>query len=78
MGCLLVNPVWNYYEVNQKIASGGKFCGRKVAEGATVCCSRYGFDLLFDVGHLADSDCATSTNGLPRLEVCGAAAVYSA
>ncbi|VDO85681.1 unnamed protein product [Heligmosomoides polygyrus] len=36
VGCLLVNPVWNYYEVNQKIASGGKFCGRKVAEGATI------------------------------------------
>ncbi|VDO66857.1 unnamed protein product, partial [Haemonchus placei] len=25
VGCLLVNPVWNYYEVNQKIVHGSKY-----------------------------------------------------
>ncbi|KAK5984431.1 hypothetical protein GCK32_013161 [Trichostrongylus colubriformis] len=36
VGCLLVNPVWNYYEVNQKIVHGSKFCGQKVADALTV------------------------------------------
>ncbi|KAK6020307.1 hypothetical protein OSTOST_05182 [Ostertagia ostertagi] len=36
VGCLLVNPVWDYYEVNQKIVYGSKFCGRKMADAATV------------------------------------------
>nr|CDJ80196.1 Hypothetical protein CBG09774 [Haemonchus contortus] len=36
VGCLLVNPVWNYYEVNQKIVRGSKYCGRKAADAATV------------------------------------------
>lgn len=36
VGCLLVNPVWNYYEVNQKIAYGAVCCGRKAADVATV------------------------------------------
>ncbi|WKY01939.1 hypothetical protein Q1695_015727 [Nippostrongylus brasiliensis] len=36
VACLLVNPVWQYYEVNQKIVNGTKYCGRKVADGAVV------------------------------------------
>ncbi|EYB91631.1 hypothetical protein Y032_0203g1804 [Ancylostoma ceylanicum] len=36
VGCLLVSPVWNYYEVNQKIANGAVCCGRKAADVATV------------------------------------------
>ncbi|VDM75165.1 unnamed protein product [Strongylus vulgaris] len=36
VGCLLVNPVWNYYEVNQKIANGALYCGKKAADVATV------------------------------------------
>ncbi|KAJ1370134.1 hypothetical protein KIN20_031796 [Parelaphostrongylus tenuis] len=32
VGCLLVNPVWDYYEVNQKIVSGAKICVHKTAD----------------------------------------------
>ncbi|CAJ0597376.1 unnamed protein product [Cylicocyclus nassatus] len=36
VGCLLVNPVWDYYEVNQKIANGAVYCGKKTADAATI------------------------------------------
>ncbi|KAK6746103.1 hypothetical protein RB195_012299 [Necator americanus] len=36
VGCLLVSPVWNYYEVNQKIANGAICCGKMSANAAKV------------------------------------------
>ncbi|KAE9417619.1 hypothetical protein Angca_000124, partial [Angiostrongylus cantonensis] len=36
VGCLLLNPVWNYYEINQKIVNGVTICGRKTADVAKL------------------------------------------
>lgn len=32
VGCLLVNPVWEYYEVNGRIVYGARYCGCKAVD----------------------------------------------